>query len=198
MTGAGSAIEREKNRDQADPGPAPVGADNVAAPPELDEALRQVMAAGRSSMGAVSDASKAFRSLIVADISLARSAFGRSVAFTGLAIAFGASAWLLLMASGVVLLRMQAGLSWTLALLACAALSLVVCALAVWGATHYFEHTRLKASRRQLARLGFGELADFTPTPGSARSAKSVEDADLTTASGKPVKDSVGVPVTPP
>lgn len=156
------------------------------------------MASGRSSLGAVSDASKAFRGLIAADISLARSAFGRSVAFTGLAIAFGASAWLLLMAGTVVFLRMQAGLSWILALLGCAGLSLVVCVLAVWGAMHYFEHTRLKASRRQLARLGFGELADFTPTPGSARSAKDVVDADLTTASGDPVKDEVGVPVTPP
>lgn len=198
MSSAGSASERIKSPDRADPGPAPVGANNVPPAPDLDEALRQVMAAGRSSMGAASDASKAFRSLIAADISLARSAFGRSVAFTGLAIAFGASAWLLLMGTTVVLLRMQAGLSWTLAMLACAGLSLVVCALAAWGATHYFEHTRLKASRRQLARLGFGELADFTPTPGSVRSAKSVEDAELETASGKPVTDDVGVPVTPP
>ena len=157
------------------------------------------MAAGRSSLGAASDASKAFRSLLAADVSLARSAFGRSVAFTGLAIAFGASAWLLLMATTVVMLRMQVGLSWTVALLACAALSLVVCLLAAWGAMHYFEHTRMKASRRQLARLGFGELAEFTPTPGSAASAKqSVEDAELKTATGKPVKDEVGVPVTPP
>lgn len=198
MTGAGSASERVKSPDHADPGPAPVGATNVPPPPDLEEALRQVMASGRSSLGAVSDASKAFRSLVAADISLARSAFGRSVAFTGLAIAFGASAWLLLMASGVVLLRMQVGLSWIVALLACAGLSLVVCMLAAWGAMHYFEHTRLKASRRQLARLGFGELADFTPTPGSARSAKDVEDADLKTATGEPVKDEVGVPVTPP
>ena len=156
------------------------------------------MASGRSSLGAVSDASKAFRSLVAADVSLARSAFGRSVAFTGLAIAFGASAWLLLMASAVVLLREQVGLSWIVALLACAGLSLLVCVLSGWGAMHYFEHTRMKATRRQMARLGFGELADFTPTPGSARSAKDIENADLTTASGHPVKDEVGVPVTPP
>lgn len=198
MSGAGSASERDKTPDRADPGPAPVGASNAPPPPELDEALRQVMAAGRSSMGAASDASKAFRSLFAADVSLARSAFGRSVAFTGLAVAFGASAWLLLMAAAVVVLRVQGGLSWMLALLACAALSLVVCMLAAWGAMHYFEHTRMKATRRQLARLGIGELADFTPTPGSARSARSVVDEELETASGKPVTDEVGVPVTPP
>lgn len=197
MASAGSATDREKSPDHADPGPAPVGAPQPP-PPDLEEALRQVVAAGRSSMGAASDASKAFRSLIAADISLARSAFGRSVAFTGLAIAFGASAWLLLMAMTVVLLRVQAGMSWVLALLACAALSLVVCAAAAWGATHYFEHTRLKASRRQFARLGFGELAEFTPTPGSARSAKSVEDEELETTSGEPLKSDAGVDVTPP
>lgn len=156
------------------------------------------MAAGRSSYGAAKDVSKAFRGLIAADVSLARSAFGRSLAFTGLAIAFGASAWLLLMASAVVVLHAQVGLSWVLALLACAAISVVVCAAAAWGAMRYFEHTRMKASRRQFARLGFGELADFTPTPGSARSAKSVEDSSLTTSGGKPVTDDVGVPVTPP
>jgi hypothetical protein len=197
VASAGSATDREKSPDQADPGAAPVGAPQPP-PPDLEEALRQVMAAGRSSMGAASDASKAFRSLLAADISLARSAFGRSVAFTGLAVAFGASAWLLLMAVTVMLLRVQAGMSWVFALLACAGLSLAVCVLAAWGAMHYFEHTRMKASRRQFARLGFGELADFTPTPGSVRSAKSVEDEELETVSGKPLKSDAGVDVTPP
>ena len=198
MASAGSATDRDKTPDQADPGPAPVGATHAPPPPDLEEALRQVMAAGRSSLGATRDASKAFRTLFAADVSLARSAFGRSVAFTGLAVAFGASAWLLLMATTVVLLRLQAGLSWTVALLLCAALSLVVCALAAWGAMHYFEHTRMKATRRQLARLGFGELADFTPAPGSARSAKTVEDQKLESFTGKPVKAESGIDVTPP
>lgn len=166
-------------------------------PPDLTETFRQVTAAGRSSASAFADASKAFRSLAVADISLARSAFGRTMAFAGLAIAFGASAWLLLMGTLIALLRGQFGVGWTTAMLACAVLSMIVAGLAAWAASRYFEHTRLKATRRQLARLGFGELADFTPTPGSARSAKDVEDADLT-RHGEPVKDSRGVPVTPP
>ena len=105
---------------------------------------------------------------------------------------------LLLMATAVVFLYAVAGLTWMSAMLICSALSLVVCGLSAWAAMRYFEHTRLKASRRQLARLGIGELADFTPPPGSAAPAKSVEDTKLQTASGEPVKDSVGVPVTPP
>jgi hypothetical protein len=63
---------------------------------------------------------------------------------------------------------------------------------------HYFEHTRMQATRRQLARLGIGELADFTPAPGSARSAKVVQDATLETAAGDPIKGDAGVDVTPP
>ncbi|GGZ66454.1 hypothetical protein GCM10008101_20820 [Lysobacter xinjiangensis] len=192
MTGAGSA-----NGSTGSPGSEGPGSSRANAP-DLEEALRQVMAAGRSSLGAASDASKAFRSLLAADISLARSALGRTLAFVGLAIAFGASAWLLLMATAVVFLYAVAGLTWMSAMLICSALSLVVCGLSAWAAMRYFEHTRLKASRRQLARLGIGELADFTPPPGSAAPAKSVEDTKLQTASGEPVKDSVGVPVTPP
>ncbi|WP_208108752.1 phage holin family protein [Cognatilysobacter terrigena] len=192
MTGAGSANNDER------PGPADPGVSHGAPPPDLEESLRQVMAAGRSSLTAATDASKALRSLLAADISLARSALGRTVAFTGLAIAFGASAWLLLMASVISLLVGRAGLSWTASLLICALVSVVFCALAAWISIRYFEHTRLQASRRQLARLGFGELADFTPTPGSAASAADIESDDVKTASGEPVKDKTGVPVTPP
>ncbi|MGY4514985.1 hypothetical protein [Lysobacter sp. HA18] len=194
MTGAESANDTQRPHPK-DPG---VSHDGASLPPDLEESLRQVMAAGRSSMTAANDASKAFRALIAADISLARSAAGRSMAFVGLAIAFGASAWLLLMAGTITMMVGRAGMSWTTASLVCAAVSIVACALASWLAMRYFEHTRMQASRRQLARLGFGELADFTPTPGSARSAKDVADANLETASGEPVKDKVGVPVTPP
>jgi hypothetical protein len=66
-------------------------------------------------------------------------------------------------------------------------------------ATRYFEHTRLKATRRQLARLGIGELADFMPDPGSGESA-SVAAAKATAAAGEgePVKKGLGIDVTPP
>jgi hypothetical protein len=150
-------------------GPDP-GADNPA--PELGESLRQVSAAGRASLGAASDAAKAFRTLLIADISLARSALGRTLALTGVAIAFGASAWLLLMATLVVYLTRGIGWSWALSLLVTALLSLVITAIAAWQGMQYFEHTRLQATRRQLARLGIGELSEFTPEPGSTASAR--------------------------
>lgn len=167
--------------------------------PDLGESLRQVGAAGRAGLGAASDAAKAFRSLLSADVSLARSAFGRTLAFTGVAIAFGASAWLLLMATLIVFLNGQFGWSWALALLVTALLSLAITAVAGWQGIAYFEHTRLQATRRQLARLGIGELADFSPEAGSAASSRDVtENAPPETTDGQPVKDKQGIDVTPP
>ena len=167
--------------------------------PELGESLRQVGAAGRASLDAASDAAKAFRTLIVADISLARSALGRTLALTGVAIAFGASAWLLLMAALIVFLNDRLGWSWGLSLLVTALLSLAITAFAAWQGMHDFEHTRLQATRRQLARLGIGELSDFTPEAGSAASTRDVtENTPPQTSDGQPLKDERGIDVTPP
>lgn len=168
------------------------------AAPALDESLRQVLAAGRSSLGAAGDASRAFRTLVVADISLARSAFGRTLAFAGMAIVFGASAWLLLMATVMAFLRGTFDLTWPTAMLVCAAFSALFAGIAGWAAARYFEHTRLKATRRQLARLGLGELAEFAPPPDSSRSAREVEETVPRTPGGDPPKDDLGVPITPP
>lgn len=189
-------------------GPAPEGGASATAgasasappiPPDLKESLRQVGAAGKSSYEATHDAIKAFRSLFFADVSLARSAFGRTMAFAGLAVACGGSAWLLLMATLIAVLRGTFGWGWAVSMLTCAGLSIVIAALAAWGASHYFEHTRLKATRRQLARLGLGELADLTPTPDSPRSAReATEQLSDHDAGGHPRKDDLGVPVTPP
>ena len=76
---------------------------------DLLESFRQVGQTGQAGLAAARDASKAFRTLVSADVSLARSAFGRTLAFTAVAIVFGASAWLLLMASVVGLLVWRAG-----------------------------------------------------------------------------------------
>ena len=177
-------------------GPDP-GAANPA--PELAESLRQVGAAGRASLGAAADAAKAFRTLLIADISLARSALGRTLALTGVAIAFGASAWLLLMATLVVYLTRGLGWSWSWSLLVTALLSLAITAAAAWQGMRYFEHTRLQATRRQLARLGIGELSEFTPQPGSAASARAGAGiAPPVATDGKPLKDQQGIDVTPP
>lgn len=167
--------------------------------PELAESLRQVGVAGRASLGAATDAAKALRTLLLADVSLARSAVGRTLALTGVAIAFGASAWLLLMATLIVFLNSQFGWSWSLSLLVTALLSLSITGFSAWQGIRYFEHTRLQATRRQLARLGIGELSEFTPEAGSVASARDVTDnAPPAATDGKPLKDDRGIDVTPP
>jgi len=193
----------QPSRDEASHGAPRHGRDSNGAgevpAPDLGESLRQVGAAGRAGLGAASDAAKAFRTLLAADVSLARSAFGRTLALTGVAIAFGASAWLLLMATLIVFLNGRLGWSWALSLLVTALLSLVITGIAAWQGMHDFEHTRLQATRRQLARLGIGELADFTPEAGSAASTRDVtENAPPQAADGQPVKDDQGIDVTPP
>lgn len=167
--------------------------------PDLSEALRELGATGRAGLGAASDAAKALRILVSADISLARSAFGRTLAFTGVAIAFGGSAWLLLMAMTTALLHDQLGWSWTLSLATCAVLSVAITVFAGWQAMRYFEHTRLQTTRRQLARLGIGELEDFVPKPSSPESARdATEKHPPEGPGGEPLKKGLGVDITPP
>lgn len=166
--------------------------------PGIDEAFARLRDTGRSTLGAGNDAFKAFRILFAADVSLARSAFGRTLALTGVAIAFGASCWLLLMAALVTWLNRGAGLSFAASLLLCAVLSALVTAWAIWQAQRYFEHTRLQATRRQLARLGIGELADFMPDPGSGASTKQAAEQVAAATEDQPVKKGLGVDITPP
>lgn len=168
-------------------------------PPDLLESFRQIHASGRASLGAAGDAAKSMRTLLAADVSLARSAFGRTLAFTGIAIAFGASTWLLSMAALVVWLARGLGLHWSVALLLTAVASLLITVFAGWRAMRYFEHTRLKATRRQLARLGIGELADRTPTPASSQSMKeATHTLHMRDGDGAPIKNEQGIDVTPP
>ncbi|MDO5505916.1 MAG: phage holin family protein [Pseudoxanthomonas suwonensis] len=169
------------------------------APPDLMESLRQLGDTGRAGFSATGDAFGALRALLAADVSLARSAFGRTLAFTGVAIAFGASAWLLLMAALIAFLALKLGLPWSLSLLLTGLLSAAVAAFGGIAAMRYFEHTRLQATRRQLARLGVGELAALVPGIGSAKSGKQATEelkADCDD-NGKP-KGEHGLEVTPP
>lgn len=190
MTTGEAAADEEKS-----PGDGQGNADSSAG---LEESLRQIDAAGRATLGAGSDAAKALRILVAADFSLARSALGRTLALTGVAIVFGASAWLLMMAALMVFLARQVGLPWSLSLLTTAGLSLVATAVSCWLAIRYFEHTRMKATRRQLARLGIGELASFMPgghsTHSSHEGAKRVAEENAAT----PIKKGLGVDITPP
>lgn len=167
-------------------------------PPGIDQAFADLRDSGRATWSAGHDAFKAFRILFAADVSLARSAFGRTLALTGVAIAFGASGWLLLMAALTAVLHDALGWSWTLSLLVTALLSVGVTAWSAWQAQRYFEHTRMQATRRQLARLGIGELADFMPEPGSGQSSKDAAEQVAEATDGQPVKKGLGVDVTPP
>ena len=182
-----------------DIGPDDIGPDDIPqSPPDLEESLRQVGSAGKASLRAAADTGKALRSLVASDFSLARSAFGRTLAFTGVAIVFGASAWLLLMTALIVFLNLQMGWPWWAALLSCAALSMGAAGVAVYKGQHYFEYTRMQATRRQLARLGIGELADLAPSASSAVSSREAAEALEREVDGKPLKDRRGIEVTPP
>jgi len=165
-------------------------------PPDLAESLRDIGSTAKASLGAAADSARALRSLMAADLSLARSAMGRAVAFAGVAIAFGASAWLFLMATLVAFLH-DMGLSWLMSMMIAAGLSLIVTAYAAWRTIHYFEHTRLQATRRQLARLGIGELADLMPTADSPQSARETAK-DLRENGDALKKQNNGIDITPP
>jgi len=189
--------EGDERRDH-DPADEPAEA---GPPPDLAESLRDIGSTAKASLGAAADSARALRSLMAADLSLARSAMGRAVAFAGVAIAFGASAWLFLMATLVTLLH-DVGLSWLMSMMIAAGLSLIVTAYAAWRTMHYFEHTRLQATRRQLARLGIGELADLMPTadsPHSAReTAKDLRDHLRESGGDALKKQNNGIDITPP
>lgn len=170
---------------------------SAQAAPGIEEAFRELSEESRAGLKAARDVGKALRILVAADISLARSAFGRTLALTGVAIAFGASAWLLLMAALIVGMQ-GAGVSWLWSLLIAAITSIVVTAGAGIAAMRYFEHTRLQATRRQFARLGVGELADVMPDPGSHESSADAAVRVADAHAEQPIKKGLGVDVTPP
>ena len=180
--------ESQRPGPSSDEGPAP----------DLGDSIREVGAAARAGLDQVGQTAKALRALLAADVSLARSAFGRAMALTGVAIVFGASCWLLLMAALIVFLTRQLGLPWAASLLICAVLSGAITVWAAWQADRYFDHTRMQATRRQLARLGIGELSDFIPDPDSPTSARESREAPPQDPDGKPPRGEDGVRVTPP
>ncbi|MFT3754617.1 MAG: phage holin family protein [Pseudoxanthomonas sp.] len=123
--------------------------------PSLEDSLRQFGDAGRAGFASAVEAGHALRALIAADFALARAALVRTLVWLAVAAIFGASSWLLLMATLIALLQ-RFGISWLASLGIASALSLAVTALGVWLTTRYFAHTRLDATRRQLAKLGIG------------------------------------------
>jgi hypothetical protein len=131
--------------------------------PGLEESIRQVGSAGRQTLDSATHTLRSLRRLASADFALARSAFGRGLAWSGVAIVFGASAWLLLAATLIALLH-SLGLSWFVSLLVTSLTSLAVTGYAIWRVTYFFHHTGMHATRRQLSRLGlFDEPAEDDP-----------------------------------
>ncbi|ALN59794.1 phage holin family protein [Lysobacter enzymogenes] len=138
----------------------PDGGEPRQGPLPIDEAVREIGEAGREGLSAALDTGRALRGLLIADLALARSALGRALMWVAVAIVFGASTWLLLMAALIALLQGALGWSWLASMSAAAGLSLVVTAIGGWQALRYFEHTRLSATRRQLRRMGLGHDDD--------------------------------------
>ncbi|CAE6843710.1 phage holin family protein [Xanthomonas arboricola pv. corylina] len=136
--------------------------------PGLDESVRAVGTAGRATLGSAKDTSRALRRLVSADLRLARSAFGRGLAWACVAVVFGASSWLLL-AGAIIALLQRAGLSWFQAMFFTALASLLVTGIAAWRVFFYFDHTGLNATRRQLVKLGiFDDSSDDDDANASA------------------------------
>ena len=166
---------------------------------DLLASFRQVAESGQAELASVRDATKAMRSLVAADVSLARSALGRTLAFTAVAIVLGVVAGLMLVSALVFGTSRWLGLPLWASFLLLGVMGALATAFAGWRAVRYFDHTRMKATRRQLARLGIGELSEHTPDPASAQSARDATESMPTTGShGEPVKDKQGIDITPP
>ncbi len=124
--------------------------------PPLDEAARRIGAAGKALGHELWTAARAFRALFMAELALSRSAILRVLVLATIGTALGATAWLYLMAMGVLGLR-ALDLPWWAAVGIPALASLLGAALCAWLALRALEDTQFKATRRQLARFGIGD-----------------------------------------
>lgn len=139
-------------------GSAP-GGDTARKPANIDESVRAIGAEGRATLRSALDTGRALRKLASADFALARSALGRALAWTGVAVVFGASAWLLLMGALIALMQ-RFGFSWLASISLTALISLVVAALAAWRVSAFFDLAGMHATRRALSQLGLFNEAD--------------------------------------
>ncbi|MFT4196543.1 MAG: phage holin family protein [Pseudoxanthomonas sp.] len=146
--------------DSSAPPPAEEGAGTAGPAPSLHDSLRRIEREARAGLGAGVDALRALHRLVLADFALARLGLARAAVWLAVTVVFGASGWLLLMATLIALLREVIGLSWLAALAIATALSLAVTALGVWRMRHYFDLSRMDATRRQLHALGLGDMDD--------------------------------------
>ncbi|WP_045738648.1 hypothetical protein [Xanthomonas sp. MUS 060] len=148
-------------------------AEPAAATPSLGEALGMFSTASREGLHATLHTGRALHRLVAADLALARVALVRALVWLTVSVAFGASAWMLLMSALIALLH-RMGWSWLASITTTAGVSLVVTALGAWQALRYMEMSKLDATRRQLAKLGIGngdEDHNDTSIPTSKASA---------------------------
>lgn len=138
--------------------------ESPAPAPGLAQAAQDVgragLEAGRQAWGVFTS----FRRLLAADLTLSRSAFGVTLAWTAGAIILGATAWIFLMGAAVLGLR-SLGLSTLWALVVPAVVSAIGAGVCAWLATRVYEHTSLDATRRQLARFGLAGDPDQDKNP---------------------------------
>jgi hypothetical protein len=137
------------------------GADHAKGP-GIDESLRALNSARREAFDATRGTGRALRRLIAADFALARSAFGRALAWSGAAIVFGASAWLLL-TSALIALMQRNGMTWVQSLSIAGLISVAAAGFCAWRVGCFFDHTGMHATRRQLTRLGLFDEHDEDP-----------------------------------
>lgn len=130
-----------------------------ATPPGIGEAFSTLGQAGRDSVDSGRDMARAMRRLVTAEVAQARIVLARAAVWLGIAVAFGASAWLLLMAALITGLH-ALGLSWLAATSISAAVSLLVAAIGAWQALRYFEMARFESTRKQLAHLSRRDAED--------------------------------------
>lgn len=153
----------------------PDAVDDDGRPPHLDESVRRVGRAGREVLDAALGSGQALRRLVLADLAFARSALGRALAWTAVAIVFGASAWLLVAATLIALLRNVLDWSWLASISLAAGVSLALTAVAAWRVAVFFDHAGLHATRRQLAKIGIGDGDSDDDAPAGESAAAPAE-----------------------
>lgn len=146
-------------RDSATAASSPSATGLPGDPPGIGEAFETLGQAGRESLDSGRDMGRAMRRLVAAEVAQARIVLARAAVWLAVAVAFGASAWLLLMAALIAGLH-ALGLSWLAATSISAAVSLLVAAIGGWQVLRYFEMARFEASRKQLAHLSRRERED--------------------------------------
>lgn len=157
----------------------PEGGERPGDAPGIDESLRSLNAARRDAIDATRGSARALRRLIAADFALARSAFGRGLAWACAGIVFGASAWLLITGTLIALMQ-RYGMSWLMSLFLGALLSSVAAGYSAWRVARFFDYTGMHATRRQLTRLGVfdehgDEDDDEPPAAGTAHDPRAAD-----------------------